>query len=201
MQNCGSTMQRSQGWFQVFYQSQKPETTMCLHRSLAGAKDYNMEREKVKKSKYEIDMCSGSIMDKLISFSLPLIYPHLQLMFNAVDIVVVGEGSWEPGPWRQRLDRPHHQCIYQLLLSAFLWGPMYWPPCSGKERDVGDGPTSITLALISGIVSGSSRPGLFGSCPGVDGDTGGCDETVRPLYAHLLYGYAVFYAVQLWTCN
>ena len=25
-----------------------------------------------KKSKYEIDMCNGTIMDKLISFSLPL---------------------------------------------------------------------------------------------------------------------------------
>ena len=36
-------------------------------------------------------MCNGSIMDKLISFSLPLmISGMLQLMFNAVDIVVVG---------------------------------------------------------------------------------------------------------------
>ena len=40
-------------------------------------------------------MCSGSIMDKLISFSLPLMLSGiLQLMFNAVDIVVV-EGSAE----------------------------------------------------------------------------------------------------------
>ena len=26
----------------------------------------------MKKNKYEIDMCNGTIMDKLISFSLPL---------------------------------------------------------------------------------------------------------------------------------
>ncbi|MBS6279571.1 MAG: oligosaccharide flippase family protein, partial [Lachnospiraceae bacterium] len=45
----------------------------------------------VKKNKYEIDMCNGSIMDKLISFSLPLMLSGiLQLLFNAVDIVVVG---------------------------------------------------------------------------------------------------------------
>ena len=31
-----------------------------------------MEERTVKKNKYEIDMCNGSIMDKLISFSLPL---------------------------------------------------------------------------------------------------------------------------------
>ena len=48
----------------------------------------------MKKNKYEIDMCNGSIMDKLISFSLPLMLSGiLQLMFNAVDIVVVGRFS------------------------------------------------------------------------------------------------------------
>ena len=36
-------------------------------------------------------MCNGTIMDKLISFSLPLMVSGiLQLMFNAVDIIVVG---------------------------------------------------------------------------------------------------------------
>ena len=45
----------------------------------------------MKTNKYEIDMCNGSIMDKLISFALPLMLSGiLQLMFNAVDIVVVG---------------------------------------------------------------------------------------------------------------
>ena len=40
------------------------------------------------------DRCNGSIMDKLISFALPLMLSGmLQLMFNAVDIVVVGRFS------------------------------------------------------------------------------------------------------------
>ena len=44
----------------------------------------------MKNNKYEIDMCNGSIMDKLISFALPLMLSGiLQLMFNAVDIVRV----------------------------------------------------------------------------------------------------------------
>ena len=39
-------------------------------------------------------MCNGSIMDKLISFALPLMLSGiLQLMFNAVDIIVVGRFS------------------------------------------------------------------------------------------------------------
>ena len=44
--------------------------------------------------KYEIDMTNGTIMDKLITFSLPLMLSGiLQLMFNAVDIIVVGQFS------------------------------------------------------------------------------------------------------------
>lgn len=44
--------------------------------------------------KYEIDMTNGTIMDKLIVFSLPLMLSGiLQLMFNAVDIIVVGRFS------------------------------------------------------------------------------------------------------------
>jgi len=54
----------------------------------------------MKNNKYEIDMCNGSVMDKLISFALPLMLSGiLQLMFNAVDIVVVGRFSashWRP---------------------------------------------------------------------------------------------------------
>ena len=39
-------------------------------------------------------MCNGSIMDKLISFALPLMISSiLQLMFNAVDIIVIGRFS------------------------------------------------------------------------------------------------------------
>ena len=48
----------------------------------------------MKKNKYEIDMCNGTLMDKLISFAIPLMLSGiLQLMFNAVDIIVVGRFS------------------------------------------------------------------------------------------------------------
>ena len=59
----------------------------------------------IKRNKYEIDMCNGTIMDKLISFSLPLMLSGiLQLMFNAVDIIVLEDLV---GASRlQRLDQP-----------------------------------------------------------------------------------------------
>ncbi len=40
---------------------------------------------------YEIDMCSGSILGKMLLFSLPLMCSGiLQLLFNAADVIVVG---------------------------------------------------------------------------------------------------------------
>ena len=42
-------------------------------------------------SKYEMDMCSGPILKKMLVFTLPLMFSSiLQLLFNAADIVVVG---------------------------------------------------------------------------------------------------------------
>lgn len=43
------------------------------------------------RNRFEIDMCSGPLMPKLISFFLPLMLSGiLQLLFNAVDLIVVG---------------------------------------------------------------------------------------------------------------
>lgn len=49
---------------------------------------------KLTKKQYEMDMCSGSILKKMLLFSLPLMLSSiLQLLFNAADIVVVGKFS------------------------------------------------------------------------------------------------------------
>ena len=45
----------------------------------------------VKKS-YEMDMCNGPILGKMLRFALPLMLSSmLQIMFNAADIIVVGK--------------------------------------------------------------------------------------------------------------
>ena len=46
---------------------------------------------KSQKKRYEMDMCSGPILKKMLLFAVPLICSSiLQLLFNAADIVVVG---------------------------------------------------------------------------------------------------------------
>lgn len=47
--------------------------------------------ENMKAKKYEIDMCNGPLLGKIILFYLPLMLSGiLQLLFNAADIIVVG---------------------------------------------------------------------------------------------------------------
>lgn len=49
-----------------------------------------MERKK-RGGRYEMDMCSGSVLRKMLLFALPLMCSGvLQLLFNAADIIVVG---------------------------------------------------------------------------------------------------------------
>ena len=89
----------------------------------------NMGDEIVKKNKYEIDMCNGSIMDKLISFSLPLMLSGiLQLMFNAVDIVVVGRFSGSEALAAVGSTTALINVFTNRFYREFLLVLMYWQP-------------------------------------------------------------------------
>ena len=86
----------------------------------------------MKQNKYEIDMCNGTIMDKLISFSLPLMLSGiLQLMFNAVDIIVVGRFSGS-----QALAAVGSMCLPICLLVSHLVR-MYLLPGSMRQEKTG----------------------------------------------------------------
>ena len=50
-----------------------------------------MQNSTSKSKNYQIDVCSGAILPKLLLFALPLIGSSiLQLLCNAADVVVVG---------------------------------------------------------------------------------------------------------------
>ena len=108
-----------------------------------------------KKSKYEIDMCNGTIMDKLISFSLPLMLSGiLQLMFNAVDIIVVGRFSGSQslaavGSTTALINMFTNLFIGVSLGANVLAARFY---AAGKAKEMSETVhTSVTLALVSGV--------------------------------------------------
>ncbi len=111
--------------------------------------------QEIKRSKYEIDMCNGSIMDKLISFSLPLMLSGiLQLMFNAVDIVVVGRFSGSQslaavGSTTALINMFTNLFIGISLGANVLTARFY---AAKRSKEVSETVhTALTLALISGI--------------------------------------------------
>lgn len=110
----------------------------------------------MKSSKYEIDMCNGSIMDKLISFSLPLMLSGiLQLMFNAVDIVVVGRFSGSQAlaavGSTTALINLFTNLFIGISLGANVLAARFF--ASGKAREMSETVhTAISLAAISGII-------------------------------------------------
>ena len=108
------------------------------------------------RSKYEIDMCNGSIMDKLIAFSLPLMLSGiLQLLFNAVDLVVVGRFTGSQAlaavGSTTALINMFINFFMGVSLGANVLVALFY--ASGKESEVSQiVHTAVTFALISGVV-------------------------------------------------
>ena len=109
-----------------------------------------------KKNRYEIDMCSGTVLDKLISFSIPLMLSSiLQLLFNAVDIVVVGRFSGSRalaavGSTTALINVFTNLFIGVSLGANVLVARFY---ATRQEKRMSETVhTAVTFALISGIV-------------------------------------------------
>ena len=95
-------------------------------------------------------------MDKLISFSLPLMLSGiLQLLFNAVDIIVVGRFTGRQAlaavGSTTALINIFTNLFIGISLGANVLAARFY--ASGKEKEMSETVhTSITLALISGLV-------------------------------------------------
>ena len=101
-------------------------------------------------------MCNGSIMDKLISFSLPLMLTSiLQLMFNAVDIIVVGRFSGSQAlaavGSTTALINIFTNLFIGISLGANVLAARYY--AAGRDKEMSEAVhTAIALALVSGII-------------------------------------------------
>jgi len=112
---------------------------------------------------YEIDMCSGSILPKMLRFSLPLLCSSiLQLLFNAADIVVVGKFAGD----NSMAAVGSTSAIINLLVNVFmglsiggniLAARYYGSREQEKLRRTVH--TAMLLSLICGVVMG-----IIGSC-------------------------------------
>ena len=107
-------------------------------------------------------MCNGTIMDKLISFSLPLMLSGiLQLMFNAVDIIVVGRFSGSQAlaavGSTTALINVFTNLFIGISLGANVLAARFY--AAGKDREMSDTVhTAVTLPLHFAVICSGSFP-------------------------------------------
>ncbi len=128
------------------------------------------ENFELAKNKYEIDMVNGTIMPKLITFAIPLMFSGiLQLLFNAVDIIVVGRFSGSQslaavGSTSSLINMLTNLFIGISLGANVLAARFY---AAGRHKEMSETVhTSILTALISGVVM--IFVGIFFSRPALE---------------------------------
>ncbi len=106
--------------------------------------------------KYDIDMCNGSIPKKMLLFALPLIFSSiLQLLFNAADLIVVGNYVGEEALGAVGATGSLINLLTNLFLGLSVGANVLVARYvgSGKDRDVEETVhTSLLISAGSGVV-------------------------------------------------
>ena len=108
------------------------------------------------KKSYEIDMCEGPILGKVLIFTIPLMLSGiLQLLFNAADVIVVGRFAGS----QSLAAVGSTSALINLLINVFMGFSVgvnvlvaqYYG--GRKEQDVSETVhTAVTLSLLCGLV-------------------------------------------------
>ena len=103
---------------------------------------------------FEIDMCSGPLVPKILQFSIPLMLSGiLQLLFNAADIIVVGQFTGSAAMAAVGSTSSLNNLIINIFIGLSLGSSVLMARYYGA-RDTEDihqlVHTSIMLSLISG---------------------------------------------------
>ena len=120
---------------------------------------------KVKKNKKQVDMCTRPLLGKIIWFSLPLIATGiLQLLYNAADIIVVGQFSGHTAMAAVGSTGSLVNLVTNLFIGlsvGALSAMSRWIGAGEKEKADKVVHTSIPVGLIGGIIVGVI--GFFGA--------------------------------------
>ena len=107
------------------------------------------------KRSYEMDLCSGPLLSKILLFSLPLILSGvLQLLFNATDIVVVGKFAGS----NAMAAVGSTTSLFNLLVNSFIGisvGANVLVARHYGERDYDGVQQTIQTALLTGLIGGA----------------------------------------------
>ena len=114
--------------------------------------------------KYEIDMCSGAILPKMLLFAIPLMCSSiLQLLFNAADIIVVGRYAGDNSLAAVGSNTPLIGLLTNLFIGLSIGTNVLAARYYGAKAEE-DLAKTVHTSMVLGIVSG-----LFLSVAGIAG--------------------------------
>ncbi len=112
--------------------------------------------KKEKTGKYEIDMCNGSILKKMLIFALPLMCSSvLQLLFNAADIIVVGKYAGDNALAAVGSNTALINLLTNLFIGLSIGANVLVARMYGAKKETElkkTVHTAILLSIISGIL-------------------------------------------------
>ncbi len=164
----------------------------------------SLGRNTIVKKTYEMDMCSGPLFRKILSFALPLMRSGiLQLLFNAADIIVVGRytGSTALAAVGSTTS------LINLLVNLFIGMSVGANVIIARSYGAGDADGvhkgCILLYCVGCFRCGDDlyRHFAVASYVGIDRNPGGCHRSGGAVHAHLFLRYARIAAVQFWRGN
>ena len=143
------------------------------------------------KKSYEMDMCNGPLLGKILVFTFPLMLSGvLQLLFNAADIVVVGRFSGA----HALAAVGSTSALINLLVNVFMGLSIGTNVLTAQgygarnEEDVSDTVhTSVLLSLVSGVILIVAGSPVFQTSAGTYGYPGRSSGTGGSLYEDLLH--------------
>lgn len=108
------------------------------------------------KKSYEMDMCNGPLFGKILSFSIPLMLSGiLQLLFNAVDMIVVGRFAGNSALAAVGATSSLINLLINLFIGFSVGANVLVARYYGakKEKEVSETVhTAILLSVISGVI-------------------------------------------------
>ena len=109
-----------------------------------------------KQRNYEMDMCEGPLVGKMLVFTLPLMFSGiLQLLFNAADTIVVGRYAGKEALAAVGSTSALINLLVNLFMGLSVGANMLVSRYYGakKEKDIGETVhTSIMVAAIAGVI-------------------------------------------------
>jgi len=108
------------------------------------------------KNHFEMDMCSGSILNKMLKFSIPLMLSSiLQLLFNAADIIVVGNFAGDNALAAVGSNTALINLLVNFFMGFSIGANVLVARFYGAKNEKGLSETihtAMTISVISGII-------------------------------------------------